>query len=101
MAWTKKRFRGRPVRQKCTELVARRGVRVEVNLPPGGRRFGRKEERKNGRFKCLKMGLHALTRRVGGFIVRVLMVLKQSSFVCSLTKRSFKRFLLSVKGSAL
>ena len=47
----KKRFQGRPVRQKCTELVARRGVRGEVNLHPGGRRFGRKEERKQERKK--------------------------------------------------
>ena len=28
-----------------------KGVTGEVNLPPGGRRFGRKEENKNGRKK--------------------------------------------------
>ena len=30
-------------------LVARRGVREEVDLPPGGRRSGRKEDKKKGK----------------------------------------------------
>ena len=30
-------------------LMARRGVRGEVNLPPWSRRFGRKDERKKER----------------------------------------------------
>ena len=72
----KNKFRGRPSTKKFTRLVARRGIRGEVNLPPGVGRFGRKEdkkreskrERKNGRFEDLEKGLHALTRRVGGFL---------------------------------
>ena len=50
----KSRFRGRPVAKDILELVARRGVREEVHLPPGGRRFGRKEEKKKRRFEDLK-----------------------------------------------
>ena len=41
----KSRFRGRPIGKKCTGLVARMGVRGEVNLLPGVRRFGRKEKK--------------------------------------------------------
>ena len=42
------------------------GGKGGVKPPSWGRRFGRKEERKKGRFEDLKKGLHALTRRVGG-----------------------------------
>ena len=45
------RLRERPTAKSILELVARRGVREEVNFPPGGRRFGRKEEKKKGRKK--------------------------------------------------
>ena len=43
-------FRGRPTAKGIPGLVARRGIRGEVNLPRGWR-FGRKEEKKKGRKK--------------------------------------------------
>ena len=45
----KGRFRGRPKGKMSTRLVARRGVRGEVNFPPRGkevRKFGRKAGKK-------------------------------------------------------
>ena len=50
----KNRFRGRPTAKKSTGLVARRGLRGDVDLPPGDRRFGRKEEKKTVRKKKRK-----------------------------------------------
>ena len=45
----KRRFRGGPIAKGFPGLVAGRGVRGDVNLTTGGRRFGRKEENKKGR----------------------------------------------------
>ena len=45
------RFRGRPTAKDIPRLVARRAVRGEVNLPPGGRRFGRKKKRRKANMK--------------------------------------------------
>ena len=45
----KSRFRGGPNAKEGSELVGRRGVRGEVNLSPGGRRFGREAEKTKGR----------------------------------------------------
>ena len=44
----KSRFRGGPAPRHFPWLVPG-GVRGEVNLPPEGRRFGRKEEKKKRR----------------------------------------------------
>ena len=54
--------------------MARRGVRGDVTTPLGvggleERKKRRKEEIKEGKLEDLKKGLHALTRRVGGFDV--------------------------------
>ena len=47
------RFRERPNAKLILELVARRGIRGEgINLPLGGRKFGRKEEK----MKAIKKG---------------------------------------------
>ena len=51
LASKKNTFRGRPGTKDPSELVAKKEVRREVNLPPEGRRFGRKEEKKKGRKK--------------------------------------------------
>ena len=45
----KSRFKGCPSTNGLARLVARRGLRGEVNFPPGAMRFGRKEEKKKGR----------------------------------------------------
>ena len=57
LASKKSFFRGRPVGKKFTGLVARRRVMGQLILPPGGRRFGRKEEKKKGRKKERKYGI--------------------------------------------
>ena len=44
-------FRAGPSARKFGELVARRGVRGEENLPPGSRRFRRKEEKKKRKYE--------------------------------------------------
>ena len=46
---SEKKVPRRPGCQKVSPAGARRGVKGEVNLPPGGRRFGRKEEKKKGK----------------------------------------------------
>ena len=56
----KSRFQGRPGTKQIPGLVARRDsppfrVRGDVNLAPGGRQFGRKEEKKKGRKKKMNI----------------------------------------------
>ena len=68
LASNKNRFRGHPSKKDPSKLGE--GLGVGDRWPGrgyGGRRFGRKEERKSGIFEDLKKVLHALTRRVGGF----------------------------------
>ena len=45
------KFRRGPSAKDLTGLVARRGVSGDINLPLGGRRFGRKKWRKEERKK--------------------------------------------------
>ena len=45
-----------PIGKRCAGVVTRMGVTGTVNLRPGGRRFGRKKEKKKGRKKEKKIG---------------------------------------------
>ena len=51
--------------QKVSPAGARRGVRGEVNLPPGDRRFGRKKRKKKGRKEEGKKEGRKVVRKAG------------------------------------